>query len=105
MVDPRILCRQHLLGEHAELHMFIGALDRGLSVKGYLEKNLLEIHNLHDRHEELVREMKRRGYKHNSNINVKWKHAEKRGSIDKETNLVQLLDRCSRCRERYRRTL
>jgi len=71
MVDPRILCRQHLLGEHAELHMFIGALGRGLSVKGYLEKNLLEIHNLHGRHEELVREMKRRGYKHKHEVEIR----------------------------------
>ncbi len=104
MVYPRILCRQHLLGEHAEIHMFIGAIDRGLSVKGYLEKNLLEVHNLYHRHEELVREMKRRGYKHNSKIDKKWRQAEKIGSIDKEMNLVQLLNRCSRCTERYKRT-
>lgn len=101
MIDPRIMCRQHLLGEHAEIHMLIGAIDRGFSVKGYLDKGLLEVHNLFNRHEELVREMKRRGYKHSSEIDKKWKQAERLGFIDKEKNLKQLIDRCSRCRQRY----
>ncbi len=104
MVDPRIMCRQHLLGEHAEIHMFVGAIDSGCSVKGYVEKGLLEVHNLHERHEELVREMKRRGYRHNSEVDKKWRQAEQLGSINKEKNLRQLLDRCSRCRERYKCT-
>jgi hypothetical protein len=27
MVDPRIMCRNHLLGEHAEIHMFVWNID------------------------------------------------------------------------------
>ena len=54
MVNPRIMCRQHLLGEHVEIHMFIGTINRRKSVQGYLEKGLLEIHNLYNRHEDLV---------------------------------------------------
>jgi hypothetical protein len=101
MVDPRIMCRQHLLGEHAEIHLFIWAISRGNSVKGYLEKGLLEIHKLYDRHEELVKEMKQRGYKHNSDLNKKWRQTEKSGYIDKEKSLEQLINRCLRCRERH----
>jgi len=101
MVNPKIMCRQHLLGEHAEIHMFVGAIDRGYSVKGYLERGLLEVHNLYERHKELVREMKRRKYRHNSEIDKKWKQAEKLGSIDREKSFKQLINRCSRCRERY----
>ena len=101
MVDPEIMCRAHLLGEHAEIHMFIGTIKRGNSVKGYLEKGLLEIHNLYERHDELVREMKNRNYKHDSPIGEKWRQTRKLGSIDKEKNLKQLINRCSRCRERY----
>lgn len=103
MVDPEIMCRQHLLGEHAEIHMFVGTINRGRSVKGYLQKGLLEVHSLYNRHEELVGEMKRRNYKHNSEIDKKWKQAEMSGSIDRKKNLKQLIDRCSRCRERYER--
>ena len=101
MVDPRIMCRQHLLGEHAEVHMFIGAISRGNSVKGYLEKGLLEIHGLYARHDELAREMKRRNYRHDSAISKKWKQARMVGSIDRQKNLDELINRCSRCRERY----
>jgi hypothetical protein len=101
MVNPRFMCRQHLLGEHAEIHMFIGVISRGKSVKGYLHKGFLEVHNLYDRHEELVEEMKRRGYNHQSDVEKKWRTAEKRGGIDRKKNFDELVKRCSRCKHRY----
>jgi hypothetical protein len=97
MVNPRIMCREHLLGEHVEIHMFIGSINRGKSVKRYLEKGLLEVHSLYNRHEDLIEEMKRRGYYHNSEVNEKWKFAEKVGVIDREKNLDELKSRCSKC--------
>ena len=103
MVDPRIMCRQHLLGEHAEIHLFIWAISRGNSVRGYTQKGFLEIRNLYDRHEELMKEMKQRGYKHNSDLDKKWRQAEELGYIDKEESLKQLINRCQRCRERHER--
>lgn len=104
MVDPRIMCRQHLLGEHAEIHMFIGTINHGNSIKGYLEKGLLEIHSLYNRHDDLVKEMKSRNYRHDSAIDKKWKQARNSGSVNKDKNLKQLINRCSRCRERYEST-
>ena len=101
MVDPRIMCRQHLLGEHVEIHMFIGTLCRGKTVKGYLKKGLVEVHSLYARHEELVEEMKRRGYSHSSDIDEKWKSAEKLGDVDRRKSLEELLKRCPRCKRRY----
>lgn len=101
MVNPKIMCRQHLLGEHVEIHMFIGTLNRGKTVKGYLEKGLLEVHSLYSRHEELVKEMKRRGYRHCSPVDEQWKSAEKSGAIDQKKNLEELLKRCPRCKRRY----
>jgi len=100
MANPRVMCRQHLLGEHAEIHMFIGAISRGKSVKGYLQNGLLEVHNLYDRHEELVEEMKRRGYMHCSDLDEKWRFAEKRGVIDRKKSFNELVRRCSRCEYR-----
>jgi len=84
-----------------EIHMFIGAISHGKSVEGYLEKGFLEVHNLYSRHEELVEEMKRRGYSHSSNVEERWKFAEKLGAIDREKSLEELLKRCSRCKSRY----
>jgi hypothetical protein len=103
MVNPRIMCRQHLLGEHAEIHMFIGTINRRKSVRGYLEKGLLEVHNLYNRHEELVREMKRRKYNHYSELNEKWKIVENAGIIAKKKNLIELINRCSKCESRHSR--
>ena len=101
MVNPRIMCRQHLLGEHVEIHMFIGTLNQKKSVKGYLEKGLLEIHNLYTRHEELVEEMKRRSYNHYSEVDEKWKLVEKVGTINKEKNVAELVNRCPKCERRH----
>ncbi|MFP3985768.1 MAG: pyrimidine dimer DNA glycosylase/endonuclease V [Candidatus Bathyarchaeia archaeon] len=101
MVDPHFLCKFHLLGEHGEIHMFVGALEHGHSVEGYVDKGLLEVHGLFDRHEELVIEMVRRSYNHNSPLDEKWKRMKKQGFIDREKSLRELIGRCSRCRERY----
>ena len=100
MVNPRIMCREHLLGEHVEIHMFVGSINRGKSVKGYLEKGLLEVHSLYNRHEDLVKEMKRRCYNHKSEVDEKWKFAEKIGVIDKEKSLSELMNRCPKCKRR-----
>ena len=101
MVDPKIMCRNHLLGEHAEIHLFVWNIDQNHSVKGYIAKGLLETHNLHSRHEELAQELRSRGYQHNSELDAKWKLAKKAGSIDKAKNLKELVHRCAKCRRRY----
>ena len=100
MVNPKIMCRQHLLGEHVEIHMFIGTINRKRSVKGYLEKGLLEIHNLHNRHEELAKEMKQRGYQHHSEVDEKWKLVDKAGSINEKKSIAELSNRCTKCKRR-----
>ena len=101
MVNPRIMCRQHLLGEHTEIHMFIGTINRKKSVDGYLQKGLLEVHNLFSRHNELVEEMKRRGYRHHSEVEEKWKTVNMLGFIDRKQSLEDLINRCSKCKMRY----
>ena len=101
MVNPKIMCRQHLLGEHVEIHMFIGTINRGKTVQGYLEKGLLEVHNLYSRHQELVKEMKQRGYNHCSEVDPSWEHAKKLGVVDREKNLAELIKRCPRCKQMY----
>lgn len=46
-VNPKLLCRNHLLGEHYETHKTAGCIIKNKSLKGYIEKNFLEIHNTH----------------------------------------------------------
>ncbi len=66
MVDPKMMCRKHLMGEHVEMHMFLGSMLKGISMKGYCDNNLMEPAQLKARHDALVEEMLARGYNHKS---------------------------------------
>jgi hypothetical protein len=68
-VTPAILCRQHLLGEHRELHALWQILSQ--DKKGYANHPETKrwrgkLAALYIRHERLVAEMTRRGYQHAS---------------------------------------
>lgn len=108
MVDPRIMCRKHLLGEHVEHHMFIGTLKKGRSVQGFIDNNLFEPSSIHFRHHQLVEEMRFRGYNHRSPItDEEWQLIAKLpdaiyySHINRKKSLDDLLSRCPECRERY----
>lgn len=68
-LPPAYLCRQHLLGEHRELHAIWSVLTQGKT--GYINHPETRrwrgrLAALLRRHEELVAEMERRGYRHRS---------------------------------------
>ena len=68
-LPPAVLCRQHLLGEHRELHALFKIIKEGR--KGYAHhpetlRWVGKLPALNARHERLVREMKKRGYAHHS---------------------------------------
>ncbi len=105
MTDPSKMCRQHLLGEHNELHMFVGTLNVGIKVTKYLLTNLLEPRSIKKRHSLLVKEMKRRGYNHKSPLpKFSLKNLTK-AQRDVEINILEsereLLRRCITCRGNY----
>ena len=73
-IRPGLLCRQHLLGEHRELHAIWNVLTLGR--KGYSRHPETlrwkgRLRALYMRHEELVHEMGRRGYRHRSPLDKK----------------------------------
>jgi hypothetical protein len=96
MIPTNLLCRQHLLGEHKEIHMLVGCLNKNKNIAGFLNKGLVDPSSAEIRHQELVSEMTKRGYHHKSplpklqavsiiNINIK-------------ENVNDLIHRCERCR-------
>ena len=98
MVSPRVMCRKHLLGEHLELHMLNGSLRSGKSIAGFLDKKLLEPSALAYRHRELVKEMRNRGYKHESPlIAIKGLKKFSAFKVDKVASLKELALRCKAC--------
>jgi len=73
-LPPETLCRRHLLGEHRELHAIWSILTTGK--KGYAHHPETrrwrgKLRALSLRHEDLVREMSRRGYKHQSPLDIR----------------------------------
>lgn len=107
MGDPSEMCGNHLLGEHKEIHQLVGSLKRGLGVKGYIRNNCIEIGSIQKRHDELVTEMLKRGWKHESPIPYQeeiiqyTKHLtpeEVKYIVDVEASDRDRFGRCIRCR-------
>ncbi len=96
MVDPKLLCRNHLLGEHFEIHTAVenlhgdGRWTRQLTKSGYLEPQ-----NFEKRHDELVREMELRGYNHKSPLEVDIDVPI--GTVDRKKSIRDLKVRCKKC--------
>lgn len=105
MVPPELMCRRHLLGEHAETHMFLGTLQKGRSVAGFLSRGLLEPASLKMRHDGLAAEMEARGYRHLSPMVgeiVKkavstLSQADIAVQVDSKKAIVELCSRCKEC--------
>lgn len=73
-VPPRELCRNHLLGEHRELHALWTILTKHTSgFKNHPETLRWrgKLKALYHRHEQLVKEMHRRGYAHHTPLDPK----------------------------------
>lgn len=115
MINPRIMCNRHLLGEHNEIHMLIGSLAKKIKIDGFIKNNLIEPKSIIKRHQELVEEIERRGYKHNSLIISQFEKLKiptldylleylpeeyREYKIDKEKSLIDLLSRCQECKKR-----
>jgi hypothetical protein len=103
LVNPRMMCRNHLLGEHLENHMFVSHIMKGKKVEGYIKNNLLEPESLKKRHEELVQEMIRRGYNHQSPLpNFSLENFEfRKAKINREKAFRDLINRCPECSAKY----
>lgn len=70
-IKPSLLCRNHLLGEHSELHAIWSIITknkRGFSSHPEVDRWRGKLKALFRRHQLLVKEMKKRGYSHNSSL-------------------------------------
>ena len=98
MVNPRLLCRKHLLGEHGEIHKHRHNFVKGHSIAGRIGQ--IEPAQMKARHDELALEMQRRGFNHKSEyIQPDLSHYDLTGfvvSID--DSLRDLSSRCEECR-------
>lgn len=102
-VSPEKLCNKHLLGEHVEMHMFAGTINKGISIQGYIDKGLVNPALIQQRHEELAQEMVRRGMNHQpppQPIPTQPEHLV----VDVFNSGQELIKRCPFCRSKIQAT-
>lgn len=108
MVDPKILCKNHLLGEHKEIHQLLGSIKRKIGITGYVKNNCVEVTSLVERHDILAEEIVRRGWNHKSPILYSQEdilkmacsylpESEVQYIVDAKASLLDLKNRCSNC--------
>jgi hypothetical protein len=100
MVEAKMLCNRHLLGEHGEIHKHRHVFVKGYKIEG--RKGQIEPASMGSRHDELVREMFRRGMQHKS----PYSQPDLSGYdltgfvVDRSASLADLIGRCQDCKER-----
>lgn len=103
MIEPVRMCTQHLLGEHREIHMLVGSIRKGRNIKGFLENQLLEPLSIKSRHDAIVKEMHRRGYRHNTPVDTQpdtgYLGVLEASRVDPEKSRKDLAARCAKCNE------
>lgn len=96
-ISPRRLCREHLLGEHRELHAVWSILTnnkKGYSNHPETKRWKGKLRALFLRHEKLIQELARRGYNHRSPLPKKFAKGKATqacyvDSIDKQLRILK----------------
>jgi len=101
MIDPKNLCRQHLLGEHGEIHKHKHNFEKKHKITNRIKKNQIEPASMKTRHDELVCEMIRRGYNHHSPYDMPdisyLSEYEKNYKVDINLSKIDLQKKCKNC--------
>jgi len=105
MINPKWLCRKHLLGEHSEIHKHRRNFVKRHSIAGRLSPVVqIEPASMERRHDELSAEMLERGYNHQSPYELPdlsyLSEEQLNARVDVEQSRVDLCERCEECRER-----
>jgi len=106
MLKPSLLCNQHLLGEHYELHKLAGHIAKGRKLGKLALQQFVEPLAIWDRHDLLAKEMKKRNLNHNAYIKysrdilLNLDNTEKNTKVDLKKSFSDLYKRCKKCRKR-----
>jgi hypothetical protein len=81
--------------------MFKGTFEKGKSIEGYLERGLVNLGQIKTRHDELVKEMIKRGFNHKSPMQEFKEHNENKNiiTVDSIKNKLELANRCKDCKK------
>lgn len=101
MVNPKVLCNNHLLGEHAEIHKHRHNFVKKHRIDGRIFPIVqIEPHNMESRHNELAVEMLERGMNHKSPFEQPdVSHLDPTLKVDRDYSISDLKTRCTKCKE------
>ena len=107
MVDPKVLCDKHLLGEHGEIHKHRHNFVKQHSIAKRISPVVqIEPSAMESRHNVLAEEMLRRGMNHQSPFlqpSIAYLPiAEQLAVVDIHNSLNDLSNRCSECCDRIK---
>lgn len=102
MINPKLLCNKHLLGEHAELHKFKPSFVKQHRITKRISPVVqIEPESMMTRHNALAEEMLARGFNHKSPYeqpNLSYLKSEERyAKVNLVTNTTDLKSRCPEC--------
>lgn len=102
MIDPKLLCNKHLLGEHGEIHKHKHNFEKKHKIDGRLNPIVqIEPNSMKVRHDELCKEMEFRKMNHNSPYDMpdlNYLSDEHRyAKVDLNISIVDLCNRCDEC--------
>ena len=103
-INPKLLCKKHLLGEHGEIHKHRHNFVKQHSISKRIAPVVqIAPEQMEVRHDELAAEMIRRGYNHNSPYQQPdlsyLKKDERYAEIDTNISVLDLVLRCRDCAE------
>lgn len=101
-INPKLLCKKHLLGEHGEIHKHRHNFIKQHSIAKRIAPVVqIAPEQMQKRHNELADEMLRRGYNHQSPYEQPdlsyLKSYERHAEIDTNVSILDLVIRCKDC--------
>lgn len=105
MINPKLLCKKHLLGEHNELHKHRHSFVKKHSISGRITPVVqIEPSSMERRHNVLAKEMLNRNYNHKSDYNQPdisyLQNNERYATVDVNNSINDLKQRCHECKKR-----
>ena len=105
MINPKLLCNKHLLGEHGEIHKHRHNFVKQHKITKRISPVVqIEPENMETRHNALAEEMIARGFNHNSPFvqpDISYlKPDERFAKADLSINIIDLKNRCPECANR-----
>ena len=104
MIEPKLLCNKHLLGEHGELHKFIPSFNKKHRIDNRVSPVVqIELTSYQSRHDDLAEEMLSRGMNHKSPLpelpDFSYLPREQfEAKVDRAASKIDLHERCNDCR-------